>query len=72
MLVTGLMLTFENFFLQYFPKWILDVARAAHYYEAVLAVLAVLVWHIYFAIFDPDHYPLNFSIITGKARKKGA
>ncbi len=70
MLVTGLMLAFENFFLRYFPKWILDVARAVHYYEAVLAVLAVLVWHLYFVIFDPEHYPLNFSMVTGKTPKK--
>jgi len=70
MLMTGLILTFENFFLQYFPKWVLDVARTIHYYEAVLAVLAVLVWHLYFAIFDPERYPLDLSIITGRARKK--
>ncbi|MDP2942639.1 MAG: cytochrome b/b6 domain-containing protein [Candidatus Omnitrophota bacterium] len=70
MLITGSILTFEDFFLQYFPKWILDVARTIHYYEAVLAVLAILVWHLYFVIFDPDRYPLDLSIITGKASKK--
>ena len=70
MIITGSMLTFEDFFLRYFPKWILDVARTIHFYEAVLAVLAIIVWHLYFTIFDPDHYPLDFSIITGKASKK--
>ena len=70
MLVTGSMLTFEDFFLRYFPKWVLDVARTIHYYEAVLAVLAVIVWPLYFTIFDPEHYPLDLSIMTGKASKK--
>jgi hypothetical protein len=30
-----------------------------HYYEAVLACLAIIVWHFYHVIFDPDVYPLN-------------
>lgn len=70
MLLTGSILTFENFFLQYFPKWILDVARVMHYYEAILAVSAILIWHLYFVIFDPDQYPLNLSMITGKTSKE--
>ena len=70
MIATGSMLTFENFFLQYFPKWILDVARTIHYYEALLAVLAILIWHMYFVIFDPDYYPINFSMLTGKVIKE--
>lgn len=70
MIVTGSMLAFENFFLQYFPKWVLDVARAIHYYEAVLAVLAIIVWHMFFVFFDPDHYPINLSMLIGKSTKK--
>jgi len=70
MILTGSMLTFENSCLQYFPKWVLDVARIIHYYEAVLAVLAILVWHLYFTMFDPSHYPVNFSMITGKVTKE--
>jgi len=70
MITTGSVLTFENFFLQYFPKWILDVARTIHYYEALLAVLAIFIWHLYFVIFDPEYYPLNFAMITGKVSKE--
>ena len=36
-----------------------------HYYEAVLASLAILVWHFYGVIFNPDVYPLNLSCIKG-------
>lgn len=70
MIATGLMLTFENIFLQNFPKWALDVARAIHYYEAILAVLAILIWHMFFIIFEPDHYPINLSMLFGKSTKK--
>ncbi len=66
MMLTGLGLVFENLSMKYFPKWFLDVALAIHFYEAVLATLAILVWHFYFVIFDPEHYPLNLSMSTGR------
>ncbi len=37
----------------------MDVALTIHYYEALLACLAILVWHFYHVMFDPDIYPLN-------------
>ena len=43
----------------------MDVATAIHLYEAILATLAVLVWHFYFVIFDPEVYPLNTALVTG-------
>lgn len=66
MIVTGTILTFENIFMRHLPKWALDVATMVHFYEAVLATLAILVWHFYFVIFDPDQYPLNLSMTTGR------
>ncbi len=70
MIVTGAILTFENFFMQYLPKWGMDLATAIHFYEAILAVLAILVWHFYFVIFDPEAYPLNLNMFLGKVREK--
>ena len=35
------------------------------FYEAALATLAILVWHFYSVIFDPDVYPLDTAAITG-------
>ena len=61
MSATGLMLWFENFTLSFAPKWISDVAATIHFYEAVLATLAILVWHFYWVIFDPDVYPMDAS-----------
>jgi len=59
MAATGFMLWFNTLALRYFPKWTLDAATALHYYEAILATLAILIWHMYAVIFDPDVYPLD-------------
>ncbi|OGW82155.1 MAG: hypothetical protein A3G33_10525 [Omnitrophica bacterium RIFCSPLOWO2_12_FULL_44_17] len=70
MILTGMILTFENFFMKFLPKWGLDLATAIHFYEAVLATLAILVWHFYFVILDPECYPLSFNMVTGKVAEK--
>jgi cytochrome b subunit of formate dehydrogenase len=70
MIMTGIMLVFENWAMTHFPKWAIDVANAIHFYEAVLATLAIVVWHFYFTIFDPDHYPMNWSMTTGRAKEE--
>ena len=57
--VTGLMIWFKMDVTAYLPRWIVDVALTIHYYEALLACLAIVVWHFYHVIFDPDVYPLN-------------
>ena len=53
MVVTGLLLWFDNFSLGLFTKLGLDAATLIHYYEAILASLAIVVWHFYFVIFNP-------------------
>ena len=59
MAATGLVLWFNTLALRYFPNWVLDAATAIHYYEAILATLAILIWHMYAVIFDPDVYPMD-------------
>lgn len=67
MAVTGLPLWFADTTLRWFPKWVTDVATTLHLYEAILATLAILVWHLYWVIFDPDVYPMDASWWTGHA-----
>jgi cytochrome b subunit of formate dehydrogenase len=69
MIITGLLLWFDNFFIQFLPKGVLDVALVVHYYEAILATLAVAIWHFYSTIFSPPVYPMNPSWLTGKMPK---
>ena len=41
-----------------------------HCYEAVLATLAILVWHFYQVFFDPDAYPMNWAWWDGQVSLK--
>ena len=65
MAATGVILWLDNTFLGLFGKLWWDVARTVHYYEAWLATLAIVVWHFYFVIFNPDSYPLNLAFWKG-------
>jgi hypothetical protein len=65
MTVTGFILWFKTEWLLYFPMWTWDVARAIHFYEAVLATLTIIVWHFYSVVFNPDTYPMSWAWITG-------
>jgi cytochrome b subunit of formate dehydrogenase len=66
MAVTGFALWFENWSLAHLPKWASDVATVVHYYEAILASLAILVWHFYFVLLDPLVYPMDTAWLTGR------
>jgi cytochrome b subunit of formate dehydrogenase len=63
---TGIMLWAKVMVGNHLPRWWLDVAAAIHFYEAVLATLAILVWHFYQVLFDPDVYPMNWAWWDGK------
>jgi len=63
--VTGFILWFDNTFLGILTKVGWDIARTVHYYEAWLATLAIIVWHFYFVIFNPNTYPINLAFWKG-------
>jgi len=67
---TGLMIWFKLDVTRFLPRWIVDVALTIHYYEAVLACLAIVVWHFYHVIFDPDVYPLNTACWNGRVSEE--
>jgi cytochrome b subunit of formate dehydrogenase len=66
MAVTGIMLWAKVLVGNHLPRWWLDAATAIHFYEAVLATLAIIVWHFYQVFFDPDVYPMNWAWWDGK------
>ena len=66
MAASGFILWFNNFALRYFPKWVTDAATAVHYYEAILATFAILIWHSYMVVFDPLVYPMDTAWLDGK------
>jgi cytochrome b subunit of formate dehydrogenase len=61
MTATGVIMWFDNTFMGILTKLGWDIARTVHYYEAWLAFLAIVVWHFYFVIFNPDAYPMNLA-----------
>ena len=63
---TGIMLWAKVIVGNHLPRWWLDVATAIHFYEAILATLAIVVWHFYQVFFDPDVYPMNWAWWDGK------
>jgi cytochrome b subunit of formate dehydrogenase len=62
---TGLMIWLKMDVTRFLPRWAVDVAFNIHYYEAILACLAIIVWHFYHVIFDPDVYPANLAFWDG-------
>lgn len=68
--VTGLMIWFKVDVTQWLPRWLIDVATTIHYYEAILACLAIIIWHFYHVFFDPGVYPGNFAWLDGKVTTK--
>jgi cytochrome b subunit of formate dehydrogenase len=59
MVLSGAVLWFPVFFGNRLTDLGLGVAYIAHSDEALLALLAILVWHLYNTHFDPDHFPMS-------------
>ena len=66
MVVTGFLLWFQTEAMKHIPMWGLDVATIVHFYEAILATLAIIVWHLYYVFVNPDFAPMSFTWIDGK------
>ncbi len=66
MVATGAIMWFENRSIGLLTKLGWDIARTIHFYEAWLATLAILLWHIYYVVFNPDVYPMSLAWLTGR------
>lgn len=66
---TGLAIWLKIDVTRHWPRWVVEVALTIHYYEAILACLAILVWHFYHVIFDPDVYPLHWACWNGRVSR---
>ena len=64
--ITGVMMWAKVWVGNLLARWWVDVATAVHFYEAILATLAIIVWHFYQVFGDPDVYPMNFAWWDGK------
>lgn len=66
MIATGLILWFPEVSICFLPNAAFDISTVLHSCEALLAFLAILVWHSYYAHLNPDVFPMSKVWITGK------
>ncbi len=66
MALTGFILWFPTVVGDWAPLWVIKVSEIVHFYEAILATLAIIVWHWFFVMFRPQEYPMSFTCIDGK------
>ncbi len=70
MVATGFILYFPIVISRLLPAELIPAAKVMHSYEALFALLIVLVWHMAGAHLSPEAFPIDTSIFTGKVRKE--
>jgi cytochrome b subunit of formate dehydrogenase len=64
--MTGLILLFPVVATSYLPGVVVAASKVAHSYEALLAVLAIVLWHFYHAHLAGESFPIDTSIFIGR------
>ena len=70
MILTGLVLWFPVFAQNNMPEWAFPGSLLLHDYEALLAALAIILWHLFNVHIHPSSYPLNPVWLTGKLNRE--
>ncbi|MDP7385545.1 MAG: cytochrome b/b6 domain-containing protein, partial [Nitrospinota bacterium] len=66
MVATGMMLYFPLLTARWLPGQFIPAAKTVHSYEALLALMVIVLWHLYNTIFRPSVFPLDRTMIDGK------
>lgn len=66
MATTGLIMWFPEALARWVPGVLVPASRVAHGGEALLAILAVIIWHFYNAHFRPDIFPMDPAMWSGQ------
>lgn len=66
MVATGLILYFPIVTARWLPAQVIPAAKTAHSNEALLALLVIVLWHLYATIFHPSVFPLDRAMLDGR------
>jgi formate dehydrogenase subunit gamma len=67
---TGIVLLYPLALTRFLPGELVPAAQVAHSNEGLLAFLVVIIWHIYNAHLNPDVFPFDKSIFTGRISRE--
>jgi formate dehydrogenase gamma subunit len=70
MILTGLALWFEEAAMALMPKWMFDIILEIHSFEAILAFLAIIIWHLFNAHLHPRVFPMNRVWLDGRISRE--
>jgi len=66
MITSGYIMWFKDAAINQFGKFFYDIGREAHSDEALLATLAIVIWHFYNVHFNPHKFPGSLTWWHGK------
>jgi cytochrome b subunit of formate dehydrogenase len=66
MIASGALLWKPGWFLGWVPVWAFEVGRVVHGFEATLAFLAIIIWHMYHVHLRPDVFPMSRVWLVGR------
>ncbi len=70
MIASGFFMWNVELSLSLFPLWVHDIFVIVHGYEAMLAFLAVIIWHMYNVHLNPEVFPMSKVWLNGKITGK--
>ncbi|HSB21156.1 MAG TPA: cytochrome b/b6 domain-containing protein [Anaeromyxobacteraceae bacterium] len=70
MVLTGFILYFPTWAARLVPGQFIPAAKVAHSNEGLMAFLVITIWHIYNAHLNPDVFPFDTTIFTGRISRE--
>jgi cytochrome b subunit of formate dehydrogenase len=70
MIFSGFFMWNVELSLRLFPLWVHDIFVIIHGYEAILAFLAIIIWHMYNVHLNPEVFPMSKVWLNGKITGK--